>query len=174
MKDRFRNPDRWSEGAIEAGRRTIFEGTWAILRLFAPFLPFVTEELYEHAIKPRLGEGAPSSLHVAPWPADEKTGAIDCCGGARDEAAEAAGELLIDLVGGVRQLKTMGQMGLGTPLSRITITCEESRRAAIEAVARDWLAAARAGRYEFVSEGPEHAGGNRGISLAVEKAENPA
>ena len=168
VKDRFRNPDNWAAGEIEAARRTIFEGTWALLRLFAPVLPFVTEELFEHAIKPRLGDTAPASIHIAPWPQDGKDGAVDVCGGARDDAAEAGGDLLVELVAGVRALKSAAKMGLGTALVRIDVRCTPEQKAAVEAVTGDWLAAARAEQVVFVDDGASHeiAGG---IGLAIER-----
>lgn len=147
VKDRFRNPDNWQAGEVEAARRTIFEGTWAILRMFAPVLPFVTEELYETGLKPRLGDDAPASIHVAPWPVSDAGN--DTFGGERDAAGEALGELLVDLVAAVRQLKTLAQTGLGTPVETVYVRCADDVRADVEQVQRDFQAAARAADVVF-------------------------
>ncbi len=165
VKDRFRNPDRWSAGEVEAARRTIFEGTWAMLRLFAPVLPFVTEELYNAAILPRMGAGAPTSIHIAPWPKAED-GTIDVFGGKRDEAAEQTGGLLVDLVAAVRQLKTMQQTSLGTPLEKIYVKCGDDDRDEIRSLLADWQAAARAADVSFDAPAAEHEQANPAHQVA--------
>jgi valyl-tRNA synthetase len=147
VKDRFRNPDDWGRGAVLAGARTIFEGTWALLRLFAPVLPFITEELYQRAIKPVLeanGEDAPQSVHVAAWPKDEQTGAVDVFDGTSDEAHRSSGAFLMELVGAIRHMKTDGQLGLGRPIEKLWVQASDADHARIDALAADWLAASRA------------------------------
>jgi valyl-tRNA synthetase len=60
------------------------------LRLLHPFMPFITEALWQQV--PHVGE----SIMIAPWPA----------AGERDEKAEGAFETLIDLVRGIRNART--------------------------------------------------------------------
>lgn len=158
VKDRFRpeswsTPDAWSEAQVDAARATIFGGTWALLRLFAPILPFITEELYQAAIRPVLGAEAPASVHIAAWPQNE-AGDIDVIGAAVSdvEAAAhiAAGEVLVELVAAVRQQKTSARVGLGTKVQTLHVRADAQIRATIETIAADWLAAARAEQIVFV------------------------
>jgi len=72
--------------ARQATLRTLVDVLDGALRLLHPYMPFITEEIYQQL--PGHGE----ALIVAPWPA----------AGARDEAAERDMALIVDLVGGVR------------------------------------------------------------------------
>lgn len=178
VKDRFRNPEQWDPAEVEAGRATIFYGTWTLLRLFAPVLPFITEELYQAALRPALGEAAPVSLHCAPWPVDEQTGAVDVFGGESDEEGLRLGALLIDLVAAVRQLKTEGRLGLGRPLEAIYVA--GAGKDDVASVAADWRAAARA---ELISwdapidghadAAPTHQVSDRDLHIGIAPAPKP-
>ncbi len=68
VKDRFWNPERYPEAARESARATLWESLRTLLSLYAPFLPFVTEGLYQRIYAPY--EDA-VSLHVTPWPAHD-------------------------------------------------------------------------------------------------------
>jgi valyl-tRNA synthetase len=110
-------------------------------------LPFITEELYQRAIKPVLeanGEDAPQSVHVAAWPKDEQTGAVDVFDGTSDEAHRSSGAFLMELVGAIRHMKTDGQLGLGRPIEKLWVQASDADHARIDALAADWLAASRA------------------------------
>ncbi len=72
--------------ARQATLQTLVDVLDGALRLLHPYMPFITEEIYQQL--PGHGE----ALIVAPWPA----------AGARDEAAERDMALIVDLVGGVR------------------------------------------------------------------------
>ncbi len=65
VKDRFWNPERYPESARESARATLWEALRTVLSLYAPFLPFTTEELYQQIYKPYEGT---VSLHVSGWP----------------------------------------------------------------------------------------------------------
>jgi valyl-tRNA synthetase len=65
IKDRFWTPENYSEQTRASARSTLFESLRIILGLYAPFLPFVTEYLYQQFYK---GSEAAASLHKSPWP----------------------------------------------------------------------------------------------------------
>jgi valyl-tRNA synthetase len=62
-------PRAWNDQADPAARGSAISalrlGLHVLLRLFAPFLPYVTEEVYSWAFARETGT---SSIHVAPWP----------------------------------------------------------------------------------------------------------
>ena len=69
IKDRFWNPEQHPEAARDSARSTLWEVLRTLLGLYAPFLPFVTEELYQRIYRPY--EDA-VSLHVTSWPAQDE------------------------------------------------------------------------------------------------------
>ena len=65
IKDKFWNPERYSESELNSTRSTLWESLRVVISLFAPFLPFVTEEIYQRVF--REHETA-VSLHISGWP----------------------------------------------------------------------------------------------------------
>ncbi|MCA1651884.1 MAG: valine--tRNA ligase, partial [Acidobacteria bacterium] len=81
-----------------------------ILRLFAPFLPFVTEEVWSW--------WRPGSIHTAPWPTDgELLSAI----GGEDERGLTALLLAAQVLGEIRRKKSEEQRALKTPVTRLVV-----------------------------------------------------
>src|SRR5262249_19532600 len=74
------------------------EGLGLLLHLLHPIVPFVTEEIWAslHEILPDGADARPELLMTARWPS----------GGARDDGAEAEVAALIDMIRGVRNLRT--------------------------------------------------------------------
>jgi valyl-tRNA synthetase len=83
----------------------------AILKLFAPFMPFVTEEIYQ--LRFARAEGK-KSIHVAAWPEVRKDW--------KDEQAEIIGSQVTQVLDAVRKHKTGKQLAMNAPLERVTIT----------------------------------------------------
>ena len=98
----------------EGARYTLYHVFLAVLKLFAPFLPYVTETIYQALFA--AGERA-DSIHNAHWPqADESM---------IDDKAEAAGELLVELATAVRRYKSESNISLGTELQRLQLATTE-------------------------------------------------
>ena len=76
-----------------------------VLKLLAPFIPFITEEVYQQLFA-RLEKK--KSVHVSGWPtADAKLAAAD---------AIAVGDRFVALLDAVRKEKTKLGKGMGTPI----------------------------------------------------------
>ncbi len=94
------------------------------MKLLAPFLPYVTEEIWQHLFAP---EPWASSLHRAAWPeVDERW---------EDSEAEARGETLIEIATAVRRYKSERSMSLGAELEELVLVVSDPALAA-------WLAEA--------------------------------
>lgn len=65
IKDRFNNPEEHSEHDRDSARATLRDSYRAILGLFAPFAPFVTEQQYQMLFR---SEEDCVSLHLTKWP----------------------------------------------------------------------------------------------------------
>jgi valyl-tRNA synthetase len=123
-----------SEGARYALRSVLA----TILKLFAPFLPHVTEEIYRALFAAVEGH---RSIHTVHWPvADEAL---------VDELAETAGDAMVDIATAVRRYKTRSQLFLGAELGRLQVAVRDPtlRRALCEARA-DIRSITRARRVE--------------------------
>lgn len=83
------------------------EGT---LKLFAPFLPFITEEIYSHL----PSEGKAKSIHVSPWPLARAEW--------HDEAAQAVGDDIVRVVAEVRKWKSASQLSMRAQVPRLAVT----------------------------------------------------
>jgi valyl-tRNA synthetase len=110
-----------------------------MLRLFAPFLPFVTEEVWSW-----WQEG---SVHRAPWPTAEKV--LAACGPAlEDERGVQALEFAAAVLGGIRKKKSEEQRPLKTRVSRATILAPPGQLAWLADVEQDLRASGLIDRLE--------------------------
>jgi valyl-tRNA synthetase len=97
-----------------------------LLRLFAPYLPFVTEDVWSW-----WREG---SVHQAAWPV---SGDIVSLLGARDAEAERALGLATDILGDIRKKKSEGRTSMRTPVTRVAVTLPDEMRGLLAAVSLD-------------------------------------
>ena len=110
VKDQFFNPEKYPAEIIAATRWTLYQTGLRILQMFAPYLPHITEELYGLLYQKRESI---ASLHITNYQTvqvplfAEKTAQI--------------GDLLINIVGAIRRMKTEKQLSLKAPLTSLTI-----------------------------------------------------
>jgi valyl-tRNA synthetase len=108
VKHRFWKPELYSEEARVSARATLWEALRTILALFAPFVPFTTEDLYQRIYRPVEGT---VSLHVTRWPAFDP--------------ARTADVPEMQVVGGilraVRQLRTEARLSQTRALAAVVI-----------------------------------------------------
>jgi valyl-tRNA synthetase len=98
-------------------------------RLFAPFLPFVTEEAWSW--------WQSSSVHRASWPAAQPL--LDAARGGDSLVLEVAAEAL----SAVRKAKTAANLSLRTEVAKVTVIDTEARIQALRAAERDVRGAGR-------------------------------
>ena len=80
------------------------------LKLFAPILPFVTEQIYQLL----FATHAQDSIHVSAWPTWDAA--------LIDDATEAAGSWLLEIASAVRRYKSEKNLSLGVEIGQLTIT----------------------------------------------------
>jgi valyl-tRNA synthetase len=107
-------------------------------RLFAPYLPFVADEVWSW--------WQPGSIHVAAWPVDaEILGSI-----ARpDETAVALYVRTAEVLGAIRKRKSEQKLSAGAQLDRVLIRNNEGLDQRLRPVLDDLSTAARADAIEF-------------------------
>lgn len=108
IKDQLFNPDLYSKEEVEATRYTLYTVGLRILQLYAPYLPFVTETIYQALYKKSIGVG---SLHQTRF------------GVQTAQYPESAHTMrqFIEIIGTVRKLKTEKQLSLKADISTLTI-----------------------------------------------------
>jgi valyl-tRNA synthetase len=103
-----------------------------LLRLFAPFMPFVTDEVWSW-----WQEG---SVHRSDWPGAglaQPAGA----GGAADGDGPGVYATAVDLLAAVRRVKSEAKVSPRTPVARVTVSGPGAALAAVRAVEDDLRAA---------------------------------
>jgi valyl-tRNA synthetase len=118
-------------------------GLSVLLRLFAPVLPYVTEEVWSWAFAEETGH---RSIHAAPWPTmDELATVAPPADAASFEAAVAA-------LAAINKAKSEGGVSVGRGVGRLTLVTSAAGAARLEPVLGDVLAAARVEQHELRAE----------------------
>jgi valyl-tRNA synthetase len=99
--------------ARPAAQFALYHALLTVLKLFAPFLPHVTERIY----RALYATEAEPSIHTSAWPtADVRL---------ESREDEAAGDVLVAIATAVRRYKSERNLSLGTELQRLELTTEE-------------------------------------------------
>ncbi|MEO1270680.1 MAG: valine--tRNA ligase [Myxococcota bacterium] len=118
-------------------RSSALAGLWmglrVLLRLLAPFLPYVTEECWSWWYA--SGQGRARSIHVAPWPSPRELEGW----AAHDEGCFQAA---VQVMGSIRSAKTEAQRSLKWPVARLEVSGPAEQLDALDMVRDD---VARAG-----------------------------
>jgi valyl-tRNA synthetase len=109
IKLRFQEGSMWTEAEKKSSQSTLFEATRTLVGLYAPFMPFITEEIYQKARK--FGE-AENSLHQSSWPKSEKNLAFD---------RNAEMDFVLSSITELRKLRSENKIGMGTMIDTVTI-----------------------------------------------------
>jgi len=128
VKDRLYMPEKYGEDTLSA-KHTLYSVSLGILKLFAPIMPHITEELYQLFYRSVEGK---RSIHVSSWPEPREE--------LIDENAEAIGDEVVKIVAAVRKYKSEQQLSMKAPLKKLTITTELD----LALVEQDLLAVTRA------------------------------
>ncbi|MBW3011868.1 valine--tRNA ligase, partial [Candidatus Woesearchaeota archaeon] len=110
VKDRIYNPDKRGKDARESAQYTLYTSLSAVLKLFAPVLVFVTEEIYSSYFNEKEGK---KSIHVSEWPKYDESNI--------HKDVEEAGDHVFDIVAAVRKYKSSKGMSLKQELKAILI-----------------------------------------------------
>jgi valyl-tRNA synthetase len=106
------------------------------LRLFAPYLPFVTEEVWSWLFA--TPEGRERSVHTSAWPTVEELRGVALP--VEEDPYGAAVEVLRE----VRRMKSEAKVSMKTPVQRLEITGSTSALSAVRCVLGDLLSVTNA------------------------------
>jgi valyl-tRNA synthetase len=156
VKGRRYDPDPQVSAPVSLALRTSLS---VLQRLFAPFLPFVCEEVWSW--------WQDGSVHRAPWPDAGELATMAGVGGSGGGGADEDVALAVaaDVLREVRKAKSQARSPMRAPVSRVLVRDTGSRLAALALGEDDLLAAGSIERLE-TAEGAE-------LSVEVELAQNP-
>jgi valyl-tRNA synthetase len=140
---------------------SLYQVLLAILKLLAPYLPYVTEEIYQGLFASQAGS---ASIHGSRWP--EPIPYLE------DENAERSGQILLEIATCVRRFKSERNLSLGTDLVRLQLaTFDPGTSELLEQASADLCSVTRALQIEVVKEldsGLEHLNSDGVIQIAVQ------
>lgn len=114
IKDQLFKPENYTEFELVGTRWTLYHTGLRILQMYAPFLPFITEKLYDTLYQKPLGI---PSIHQTKF----KNVQI----GFEFQESQATMNAIIELIALVRRLKTEKQLSLKVPLASLTISMKD-------------------------------------------------
>lgn len=125
----------YQETGIEhaAAQWTLYHALLTVLKLFAPYLPYITEEIYQGLFRHR--EGA-ASIHLSSWPTEHPEWL--------DAQAEETGKTLLDLLHKVRRFKAENGLSVGAELATLHIHARRDQHNALQTALIDLKSATRA------------------------------
>jgi valyl-tRNA synthetase len=132
--------------ARRAAQGTLYQALLAVLKLLAPYLPYVAEALYRGTFADR--ERAPS-IHRARWPEPDPAW--------RDAAAEATGQTLLEILGQVRRYKAEHDLSVGAELAGLRIALGAGQIEGVRAALIDLQSATRAHHITLEARGDGNA-----------------
>ena len=148
----------------DGARYTLYSVLLTVLKLFAPFFPYITEEIYQSLFTSSEGEG---SIHTSRWPIANEALISD--------EAEAAGELLIEIATAVRRYKSESNISLGAELQRLQLVTKEPGIARMLEEARaDIMSVTRARQIEIreqIDSGMEAIQSEGTVQVALKRIE---
>lgn len=145
VKTRVYQPERFENGDAKklSGQWTLYTVMYTIIRLIAPYLAHVTEEIYQDYYKEFVGD---ESIHMTDFP--------DVILEQEDDGIVSAFADVLDIVARVRKFKTYKQVSLGFEISKVFITCTLEQKQFIELVEDDikWVTKAKEVSYSLADD----------------------
>jgi len=108
VKDQFFKPENYTEAELQDTRNTLYAVGLRILQMYAPYIPYITEAIYQQVYKA-------GSLHATQF--------ADAQALMHNEEARAIGEQVLAVVAQVRKIKSEKALSLKTPIQQVTIIC---------------------------------------------------
>jgi valyl-tRNA synthetase len=133
-----------------AARYTLYHALLTMLKLFAPILPYVTEEIYQGLFAEGVGSMAddtanPTSIHTSDWPSPNPAWS--------DPEALESGEILVQIATAVRRYKSERSLPLGSELPALQLAVADAGLAQrLQAATPDLMSVTRACQVQVVDQ----------------------
>lgn len=158
-KKRLYDPEHPGHGTAQYTLHTVL---LTVIKLFAPIIPYVTEEIYAGLFRE---SDTDDSIHRSAWPVVDES--------LVDPDGAIAGDALVTIANAVRRYKSDRQLSLGAELERLQVRPQSDEPARALRGAEDDIASVTRARVVAIGgedDGalePVDAGGEQGISIAI-------
>lgn len=105
IKGRLYNPEKRGKQQQASAHYTLYQSLFTILKLFAPIMPYITEEIYQNFFKKTEEE---KSIHLARWPKYDKK--------RENKKLEETGKEFLTIIKEARMFKTKNNKSLKEPI----------------------------------------------------------
>ncbi|RLJ03246.1 MAG: valine--tRNA ligase [Candidatus Aenigmatarchaeota archaeon] len=137
VKHRLYNPDVYGKESREAAQYTLYQVLLASLKMLAPIIPHITEEIYQALFQEHEKD---ISIHISRWPETKENWV--------DPDARGKGEIAKAIVTAVRQWKSQKKIPLNKEVSEIVIDAPEEVWKVIEEISEDIKGTVKTGKIE--------------------------
>ena len=138
VKHRLYNPDKVGTESRQAVQYTLYQSLLAILKLMAPIMPHITEEIYQGYFAKQ--EGC-KSIHTSKWP--------EIAGEYEDKNAEEAGDMAAEIIRQVRKLKSDSNTPLGAEVASAIVSIPKEKKQILAEVIEDVKGTGKIGELEI-------------------------
>ena len=146
-----------SEGERSSAVAALRYGLETLIKLFAPFLPYITEEIWSWSFAEETGT---ASVHNTLWP-----GVTDFAEIAPPKENHSF-DVAVAALGAIHKHKTLSKRSAGTPIEELEIEAHPTTLRVLESVVKDVMAGARVASYKLV-ENPKSEEGSFSILSAT-------
>lgn len=108
-----------------SAQNTLYKVLFSILKMFAPFLPYITEEIYQLFFKKYEKE---KSIHLTEWPKKENYSLGE---------EEKLGDLLFEITSLIRKIKAENKVSLKKEVRELLVECSSKERKKIDLIRDD-------------------------------------
>ncbi|HYW68606.1 MAG TPA: class I tRNA ligase family protein, partial [bacterium] len=138
-KKRLYGDEGYDDAERRGAQRALYQALLASLKMFAPVMPHITEEIHSLFFAEREGV---ESIHVSAWP--EPDGSWD------DPEALEAGRLALAVIEGMRKVKSINKVSVAAPVGALTVACDEAVWKKVEPLAAELRDVSNARNVEHV------------------------
>ena len=117
VKDRLYNTKNYSKQEISSAHYTLYTATLSILKLFAPIMPFITEEIYNLYFAEKEKK---KSIHISDWPDYRKELVFN--------KAHAIGKFTIHVIEEARKAKSAKNLSMKASINKIIAKSKLSKK----------------------------------------------
>ncbi len=149
----------YDDAERRGAQHALYSALRAALKLFAPIMPHITEEIHSLFFAEREDV---ESIHVSAWPVPEAEW--------DDADALEAGRIALAVIEGMRKVKSINKVSVAAPVGTLSVACDQPTWDKLESLSRELVGVSSAQQIEHVDEAgddfvdTEHAG----IKVAAE------